>query len=312
MVNDQWALGMVRRSDSTINHQPFHASRLTFALFPFELPPPLRYSRPVARKESPARKEHHGFNDVIGIMLISAALLLLVALFSFDKADLPIDRTNPNVPIRNWVGPFGAHLAHWAFRVLGASAYLLPFLLVGVALGYFFAALGYLRRRWLWVSVLLLCCFGLLDLYTNKTLHANLVANPRLPDSAVLERLALDLNAPSAGGMIGLWANKYLFSYFGRAGATIIFASLWLISLLFLTNFQLGEWLRGRWAREAGAEDDIGAQEKAIDRRARELEKEAKALQEQVAKKMYDQQKPTTSPQTHQSPQCSDRDHREF
>ncbi|MBI2925045.1 MAG: DNA translocase FtsK [Verrucomicrobia bacterium] len=238
----------------------------------------------MARKESPARKEHHGFNDVIGIVLISAALLLLVALLSFDKGDLPIHRTEVNVPIRNRVGPFGAHLGHWLFFVFGAGAFLVPVLFIGFGLAYFFELMAYLRRRWLWASVLLVCSLGLLDLYTNKPLLDNLARNSKLPDTAVLERLALDLDAPSAGGVVGLWANKYLFSYFGRAGATIVFFSLYLISLLFLTNFRLGEWLRGRWAREAEPADDLTTQEKALDRRARELEKEAKALQEQVAK----------------------------
>ena len=44
--------------------------------------------------------------------------------------------------------------------------------------------------------------------------------------------------------VIGDDLNRFFFSYFGTAGATIIFLMLLLISALFLTNFQLGEWLR--------------------------------------------------------------------
>jgi len=95
-------------------------------------------------------------------------------------------------------------------------------------------------------------------------------------------------NAASAGGWIGLMMNKYLFGHFGLVGASIIFATLYLISLLFLTNFQLGEWLRGLLARSpagtAKEEKDFSAEEKALERRARELERQAKKLQEQVVK----------------------------
>lgn len=240
----------------------------------------------MARKDSPDREPpQRGFNDIIGIVLVSTALLLLVALLSFDKGDLPIHRTEVNQPIRNWIGPVGAHLAQWSFLVLGAGAYFLPFVLLGLALGYFFEALGYLRRRWLWAVVLFLCCLGVLDLYTNQALHARLVQDPNLPDTALLERLALDLNAPSAGGLLGWWENRYLFRAFGTVGATILFASLWLISLVFLTNFQLGDWIRGRFARAAKpATDEAVARERALERRARELEQEARELQEQVAR----------------------------
>jgi S-DNA-T family DNA segregation ATPase FtsK/SpoIIIE len=266
-----------------------HASRFTLhgALHcPFDLSTRLPYAPPVARKDSTDRKPpHRGFNDILGIVLVSAALLLLVALFSFDKGDLPIHRTEVNTPIHNRVGPFGAHLAHWCFLVLGAGAYFLPFVLIGLALGYFFEVLGYLRRRWLWAVVLFCCCLGVLDLYTSKALHARLITNPNLPDTALLERLALEVNAPSAGGLLGMWGNRYFFSYFGKAGATILFASLWLISLVFLTNFQLGEWFRARFSRQPEpTADEAAAQEQALERRARELEKEARKLQEQVAK----------------------------
>ena len=62
-------------------------------------------------------------------------------------------------------------------------------------------------------------------------------------------------------------------------------AALGLISLLFLTDFRLGEWIRGIFAekKSAGVESEPD-EESALDRRARELEKQAKQLQEQVAR----------------------------
>jgi S-DNA-T family DNA segregation ATPase FtsK/SpoIIIE len=72
---------------------------------------------------------------------------------------------------------------------------------------------------------------------------------------------------------------------FGSVGATILYLALCFISLLFLTNFRLGEWIRGVFAeKKSAAVESKPDEESALDRRARELEKQAKQLQEQVAR----------------------------
>jgi S-DNA-T family DNA segregation ATPase FtsK/SpoIIIE len=130
--------------------------------------------------------------------------------------------------------------------------------------------MAYFHRRWVWAALLLFCCMGLLDL--NNSAH-------------FLTRWQQNHNATSAGGWIGLMMNRYAFGHFGSVGASIIFVTLYLISLLFLTNFQLGEWLREFWRREpAEQEDDFQGKDKVLERRAKELERQAKKLQEQVIK----------------------------
>ena len=59
-----------------------------------------------------------------------------------------------------------------------------------------------------------------------------------------------------------------------------------MISLLYLTNFQLGPWLRELWQRRrAGAgEGPLDLDERDLERRTRELKKQALKLQEQVEK----------------------------
>ena len=66
----------------------------------------------------------------------------------------------------------------------------------------------------------------------------------------------------------------------------IVYSALCLISLLFLTNFRLGEWIRSFFQNEEAAEADEprSADEIALERRARELERQAKQLQEEVAR----------------------------
>src|SRR5271157_6509832 len=121
----------------------------------------------MARKASSDAESAHGFNDVVGLVLLACAVLLLAALLSYDPHDLASNIVPPNPTARNWIGPFGAHLAHRALRWFGVAAYLLPLLLLLLGLGCFFHAFAHLRRRWLWTVILLLCCSGLLDLHQS-------------------------------------------------------------------------------------------------------------------------------------------------
>jgi len=230
----------------------------------------------MARKESRPAADHRGFSDIIGIVLIAASLLLLVAQLSFDRYDVDSNRVPPNQATHNLIGGAGAFGANLFFRFFGAGAFVLPIILLLFGIGYLFEFFAYLKRRWLWAGVLFLTCLGLFDLY-----------------SVQLDTLRRNINAPSAGGYVGQFMNNLLFGHFGRPGATIIFCTLYLISLIFLTNFQLGEWLRSRLRRRslAGAEAEVdddkpGAtvEEKALSRRARDLEKQTRKLQEQLNK----------------------------
>ncbi len=185
----------------------------------------------MARKASSDPESRRGFSDIIGIVLMGSAVLLLVSLLSYHPRDVAANGLPTNTAVRNWIGPFGAWTAYYWLLWVGAAAYILPMLLLFLGLGCFFPAFAYLRRRWFWAVVLFLCCIGLLDLYQSY-----------------LGGLERSLNT-TAGGIIGVSLNRYLFGYFGTVGATILFLMLYFISLLFLTNFQLGAWLRAIWAR---------------------------------------------------------------
>jgi S-DNA-T family DNA segregation ATPase FtsK/SpoIIIE len=226
-----------------------------------------------------ASDSHHGLNDVIGFALLAVAVLLLVAQLSFDRNDLAFIHTPPNHPAHNWIGPFGAHLAYATFFIFGLAAYIFPFLLAAFGVGCITSFLVYLRERrfWfgLWSAVLVFSLAGLLDMMDGplKTLREN-------------------VDAPGAGGWLGqtlfdsrLFGYDWGFWMFGSVGATIVYLALCFISLLFLTDFRLGEWIRGLFAdgKSAGIESKPG-EESALDRRARELEKQARQLQEQVVR----------------------------
>jgi S-DNA-T family DNA segregation ATPase FtsK/SpoIIIE len=96
----------------------------------------------------------------------------------------------------------------------------------------------------------------------------------------------------AGGGWLGylsygrLSQYDYGFALLGRLGATIIYAALGLIALLFLTNFRLGDWIRAMTDREKAAPGDElrTAEEISLERRAKDLEKQKRKLEEEVQK----------------------------
>jgi S-DNA-T family DNA segregation ATPase FtsK/SpoIIIE len=226
----------------------------------------------VSRKAS--SDSDHGFGDIIGVVLLAAALLLLVAQLSFDRCDIPALCDPPNKPAHNWIGPMGAHFAHWFFVLFGIAAYALPPLLTAFGLAYLFGILGYLRERlrWssLWSATLMVAFTGLLHILDVYALAG--YARERI-------------GAQGAGGFFGWLTFEYGFWMLGTVGAVIVYSTLGLVSLLFLTSFRLGEWLRGFVSKSPElAEAGLPEEEAVLERRARDLERQANRLQEEVAR----------------------------
>jgi S-DNA-T family DNA segregation ATPase FtsK/SpoIIIE len=224
---------------------------------------------------------HNGLNDVIGAVLLFAALLLLVAQFSFDRYDLSFVSTSaPRHHAHNWIGSLGADVAYAFFFIFGLAAYIFPFLLAAFGIGYICNFLSHLRERLLWFgfwsAILIFSLVGLLDMMDS-----------------LLKSLRENVDAPGAGGWLGqtmfdfkLFGCDWGFWALGSVGATIVYIAFCFISLLFLTNFRLGEWIRAIFEKQPTVAETgkKSAEEIELERRARDLEKQAKQLQEQVAR----------------------------
>ena len=68
-------------------------------------------------------------NELIGFAGIVVAVMLALSLLSYSPADpsFNVAATGPSAgPPRNWIGPFGAHLADLLFQLCGYTAFLLP------------------------------------------------------------------------------------------------------------------------------------------------------------------------------------------
>jgi S-DNA-T family DNA segregation ATPase FtsK/SpoIIIE len=232
----------------------------------------------MSRKSS---ESPHGFNDVIGFALLAAALLLLVSQWSFDRHDISFlfKPADSKVIIHNWIGLIGAYLAWFSFLAMGITAYLVPFLLGLFGVSHLLHFFSYLRERmaWslIWSLVLLLSLTGLLYIFDDEHWMGNIRES---------------IGSQSAGGWLGYASYgqtpnyNFGFSLLGPIGATIVYITLVLISLLFLTNFRLGDWIRAVVKPKPAEAVEPTREETALDRRALELEKQAKKLQEEVAR----------------------------
>lgn len=239
----------------------------------------------MTRRESDSNQSSRGYNDVIGITLIAIGMLLMVAQWSYDSWDLRIIHDPPNSPLKNWIGTVGAHFAYYSFRIFGAAAYVLPLLFYFFGLSNLWSYLEYARKRWWsWCAALLLmiCSTGILDLYTDKNILIKL-SQFNVSDAGFLERLSRNLGVESAGGFLGTVINQTIFLNFGKPGATILYITLYIISLYLLTNFQIGDWLREFFKKEEALpfKSDY---EKEIDQKQRQLERKRKELEEEYEK----------------------------
>jgi DNA segregation ATPase FtsK/SpoIIIE, S-DNA-T family len=231
----------------------------------------------MARKATESSASSRGFDDIIGVALLAAAVLILIAQLSFDPADISKLSVPANKPAHNLIGPLGAYLAWSTFFPLGAIAYLLPGLLATFGAAYLldFSTRWRNGMTWplVWAGVLLVSLTGLFYI---------------LGEAGWFGGLSHRIGSQSAGGWLGYFTYgetpryRYGFSLLGRVGAPLVYFTLFVVSMLFLTGFQLGERVQRWWNKEPAPAAAASPEEAVLERRSRELEKQAKKLQEGV------------------------------
>ena len=206
--------------------------------------------------------------DLTGLVLIGLAVALGLALFTYDHGDLASNASPPNALIQNALGRVGAAVADWLIFGLGASSYLIPVLLIGFGCASFVPALGYLRRTWrapVAAIGLLVSCAGMLDLFSSD-----------------LPPMGTRGSAPSAGGLLGSQLNSVLVVYFlNRTGAKLVYATIYVVSLILLTDFMLVNLVKRLFVREPRNEAErLAAEQAAIEKEAKRLARQARRLEE--------------------------------
>lgn len=158
------------------------------------------------------------WNEIQSIILFAIAILIFISLITFDPSDLAIYTSNPNQPVRNFAGLFGAYLGGVLLFIMGLSAYIIPALVVVWALSKFSGV----APQKLYFKV-----FGTIFLITASSSIFSIIGKG---DNAFRFRL---------GGIVGLAFSDFLIKYLGRGGAIIVITVLLLLSLILATDFLL-------------------------------------------------------------------------
>ncbi len=200
------------------------------------------------------------WRELKGLLVIAAALLLGLSLFSYHPTDPSLMSAATHPATKNLIGRLGALTADGLFQLIGISTYLLP--LFGGLTGW----------RWFWMPAskiprMQLLGWGLLA-FSLMPLAAMVL--PRLP--LLAERAPVEGQAGGwIGGLLAQWSDLYV----GRLGGLILLTTLLLAAVMMTTAASLpsllaavgrtvrewtGEWRGGtlirreqikRWRREA-------------------------------------------------------------
>jgi S-DNA-T family DNA segregation ATPase FtsK/SpoIIIE len=178
-------------------------------------------------------------NELIGFVGLAASTILVLSLLSYNPLDASFNVAAPQAPVhpvgalvaRNWIGPFGAHLADLLFQALGFAAFLLP-----VALTVF--GLRWFRSRPVPAPLVKLagCVLLLLSL-------AALLSLAGLPE-------VRHLLPP--GGLLGTILAGWLRAAFNPVGANLVALSTLFVALFLSTRFSFStaaEWMTSPLAR---------------------------------------------------------------
>ena len=155
-------------------------------------------------------------NEVKGVVLVAAGLMVLVSLLRFDRLDLVFYSSHPNFPPKNLLGVFGAYLGGLIVFLIGnISSFLIPFLVIMLGIKYFRQDKPYLSvPRLLGMFVFLVSVSSLIGMFN----------------------LTNDMLRFHSAGFLGALTSNFVTTYFSRLGGFIIFITFIILSLALITE----------------------------------------------------------------------------
>ena len=178
--------------------------------------------------------ENKRFNEMIGFVGLSLAVLLALSLLSYSPRDASFNVSAPpgSGPARNWIGPVGAHTADLFFQLAGYGAFLFP-------IGMFLVAMRWFRSQLMEAPTAKLIGWGLLVL--------------SIPAEMTLVHMPEVRGALPPGGLLGNLLAENLRAALNPVGANLV-AIITLLTALFLaTSFSFRaavEWMKKPMATE--------------------------------------------------------------
>lgn len=185
--------------------------------------------------------------EIVGILLITLAVLIFLSLWSFSlhdvgwsgfpESDTVVERGSP----QNLVGLVGAYIAKALIWLVGSAALAIPFVILVYAIRMFLTE----RKS---VTTILGSALLILGLSTLVWLH----------HPVSVQVLEDGIASGVYAGHVGAWTAGKLEPLFGRWGTTILLGALTLVSLLLITSFSVsagfgsipaGVGKMGQWVR---------------------------------------------------------------
>jgi DNA segregation ATPase FtsK/SpoIIIE, S-DNA-T family len=199
----------------------------------------LRYGLPLIAQESFVRvltpTENKRFNEMIGFVGLSLAVLLALSLLSYSPLDASfnVSAAPPTSgPARNWIGPVGAYTADLFFQFAGFGAFLFP-------IGMLLVAMRWFRSQMIEAPMAKIAGWGLLLLAVSAEL--TLIHFPEV--RGVLP----------PGGLLGRLLAEGLRAALNPVGANLVSVATMLTALFLATSFSFRsavEWMKKPMASE--------------------------------------------------------------
>jgi len=175
-------------------------------------------------------------NEVLAVVLIAAAILLVLSLFTYDPRDPSFNSVGPQREPRNLIGIVGAFISDEFLQWFGLASLLIPVLLVIVAARAFSTTNpGFPARKAVGAALLLVAFSGFMSLF------------PEIKISL--------LTRSYNGGAIGQIIEAELAGLVSTTGAAIVLAAASVLTLMLTMEISLarvGGWVKS--IREARAE----------------------------------------------------------
>lgn len=191
--------------------------------------------------------ENRRFNELIGFLGITLALLIALSLLSYSPRDPSFNVSAPTTAAHspsNWIGPVGAHVADLLFQGFGYAAFLLP-------VGLLVFGKRWFRSQTVDSPVATLVGYVLLLL--------------SLPSLLVLWHFPDVRESIPPGGLLGGLCSSGLTAGFNAIGANLVAFALFLTAVFLTTQFSFSgahSWLRSPGG-PVGALDKLGLWQKA-------------------------------------------------
>jgi DNA segregation ATPase FtsK/SpoIIIE, S-DNA-T family len=178
------------------------------------------------------------FNELIGFLCITLAILIALALLSYSPKDAAFNvSASENAPTQNWIGPVGAYGSDGLFQVFGFAAFLLPAAILVLGWRWF-------RSRAIDSQVATVVGFALLLLSLPTLLSLWHVWDVR--------------GAVPPGGLLGELFSSGLRTGFNLWGANLVTVALLVTALFMTTRFSFS----GAHAWASGPNGPIGKVER--------------------------------------------------